>query len=802
MTAPTLTRNLHIELPPLHSGRNTLEGGPTQGGQVAVANSPARFIVCICGRRYGKALAVDTPIRTPNGWKLMGDIQVGDYVYGSDGFPVKVLETTDFQYGRECYKVTFSDGSFVISDKDHLWTVSDKSYRKNMARGYRKVLKTLTTYQMIDSLKVGKENNYQITITKPLQAREQLLPIDPYVLGAWLGDGTSGTADITSDDPEIIDRIRSCGYLITVKAYYGKTTQYRIGGYGESGLKRSDTTGRYISGICLQSELQSMNLIQNKHIPEKYLLASYDQRQALLEGLMDTDGYAEKNGSCEYCSVDERLANDVLELVLSLGHRAKLSVNNATLNGKFVSLKYRVMFTPTSNVFSLKRKADKVVCKNIYNTARSIVSITPVESVPVKCIQVDSFDSLYLAGRNLIPTHNTVVGIHKCCRGALSKPGTVYFWVGPNYPEITISRAWPTLKALVSQIPGSEIRESDRMVIFPNKSEIWIKSADNPDSLRGGKLSGVVLDEVAQIKEETWTQVLRPALMDLEGWALFIGTPRGKNWVYHLYEKADKLAHWARFKSSTYDNPYISVAEINAMREEMSELEFQQEVMADFGSSSYLVFPEFDRSIHKWTKPVPKFHRYFGGLDFGGDSVGNHKSAGAASGIDAEDNMIILRVFEQSGPNIGERQLNWVFESNILVERLCRASVSPVRQPVWCADKTQMLGIEFMRKMGVNIVKSKGGADSVMEGLELIHRRLQLRNYKPRLYYLPECHQVPDAFERYHNNEPDPNKYVPSNPVKIEDDLMDAIRYMVEKSDRSFVGDPARLFAGQLGGIR
>lgn len=396
----------------------------------------------------------------------------------------------------------------------------------------------------------------------------------------------------------------------------------------------------------------------------------------------------------------------------------------------------------------------------------------------------------------------TVVGIHRCVRGALSDSNRIFFWVGPNYPEITISRAWPMLKALVNQIPGCEIRESDRMVIFPNGSEIWIKSADNPDSLRGGKLSGVVLDEASQIKEETWSTVLRPALMDLEGWSLFIGTPRGKNWIYYLYQKAESRSEWARFKATTYDNPYIKISEVEGMREEMTPEEFGQEVLADFGSSSYLVFPEFDRNINKWTAPVPKFERFRGGLDFGGDSIGNHKSAGSVCGIDDKDNLIILRVFEQSGPNIGERQLNWIFESDLLVSKLSRASGDMLtKKPIWRADKTQMWGIEMARSMGLQIQKSKGGQDSVMEGLELIHRRLQLRNGKPRFWYLPECHEVPAAFERYHNHEPDPSKILPRTPVKLDDDLMDAMRYMVEGEDHQVYGDPAKLYLNQLGRI-
>lgn len=394
----------------------------------------------------------------------------------------------------------------------------------------------------------------------------------------------------------------------------------------------------------------------------------------------------------------------------------------------------------------------------------------------------------------------TTLGILTCLKGAL-RTGGVYLWVGPNYPEITISRAWPTLKQLISQIPGSEVRESDRCVILPNGGEIWIKSADNPESLRGGGLRGVVLDEVSQIAEETWTQVLRPALMDHRGWALFIGTPKGKNWVYNLFQKAQVMKGWAAWRKPTWENPYISREEIEDMRNEMSEAEFKQEVEADFGVSQHLVFPDFNRDIHQWKWPIPEFQMYFGGLDFGGDSEGNHKSAGAVAGLTNDDELVLIKVFEQGGPMIGERQMNWIMEMESRVRRLPhRWGYKP--RIVWCADKTQMWGISLAKAhYGLHIFQSKGGKDSIIEGNNLIHRRLKL-NYKTgraRLFYLPELHQVPDAFERYHNHEWSPDRPTNPNPIAVNDDLNDAIRYLVEKKDRMKAGDPQEMYAGQLG---
>ena len=105
----------------------------------------------------------------------------------------------------------------------------------------------------------------------------------------------------------------------------------------------------------------------------------------------------------------------------------------------------------------------------------------------------------------------TVQGIHKCIKGALSKPNGMFWWVGPSHPEIMASRAWPLLKQLANQIPGCVVHEADRYISLPNGSEVWVKSADNPDSLRGPGLDGLVMDEAAQIKDETWSMREAPA---------------------------------------------------------------------------------------------------------------------------------------------------------------------------------------------------------------------------------------------------------------------------------------------------
>lgn len=395
----------------------------------------------------------------------------------------------------------------------------------------------------------------------------------------------------------------------------------------------------------------------------------------------------------------------------------------------------------------------------------------------------------------------TSYGVRKCLKEALVKPG-VYWWIGPNYPAIAASGAWPLLKRLVRPIPNTEIREADRYITLPNGSEIWIKSAEHPDSLRGPKLRGAVFDEMAQISPDAWNEAVRPSLSDYKGWALFIGTPKGKNWVYRLYQQAPFKSDWARFRKPTLDNPYIDPAEIEAARQDMSDNQFKQEYEADFGASQFLVFPEFDRDLHAWRGEVPKFKLLYGGLDFGGPQVNAHKSAGTVAGLTLSDELVFIKEFEQSGPAIGLRQLEWIFECQFEAKRASKFSGGP-RTIMWKADKTQMWGIQLARSSGVTISSSHGGKDSIDQQIELIHRRLKVRRTltgpKTRLYYLPSLHFIPEAFERYRNPDPRPEDEVqPRGPLAVNDDTMATIRYLVEGIDYGAIGDPAQLYKGIL----
>jgi DNA segregation ATPase FtsK/SpoIIIE-like protein len=255
-------------------------------------------------------------------------------------------------------------------------------------RGKRTGPRVVTTQQIRNTLTVQGYANHTIPVCAPLQHPEAELPLDPYVLGCWLGDGHSWHGQFFSADSEIIANIEVAGFEV-----------------------HKQVRGRYAWGIVgLYARLRQLGLLANKHVPEAYLRAEPKQRLALLQGLMDTDGYACNSGAVEFTSTNRLLAETVVELAVSLGHKAVLREGRARLHGRDCGPKYRVTWTPPDPVFRLSRKLarQRLTGHRGVQQVRYVVDVRPVPSRPVRCITVDAPDHLYLASRSCIPTHNSV----------------------------------------------------------------------------------------------------------------------------------------------------------------------------------------------------------------------------------------------------------------------------------------------------------------------------------------------------------------------------------------------------------
>ena len=375
-----------------------------------VYNSPNDNID-LWSRGHYKNLDRNTMVPTPSGFKNHGDLKPGDQIYAGDGSICNVVAVTPTLNDPYCYELTFCDGSKIVAGGEHIW-VADIQSKKRVGGGYNntrekwKRVKTTTRGLLIE---VNKSKQYstrtypKIDVAPAVCGVEQDLILDPYVLGVWLGDGSKGTPTITCGSEDLDDMVSLLGQT-------GIDTVVRSSGKGKFTVKLGTGIAGKRGSSDVNNALRELGIFNDKRIPEHYLLASIEQRWALLQGLMDTDGSCHKNDSqCIFVSAKDDLAEDVFKLCQSLGLKATKILRMGLYRGErrpFWQIQFRGF--AENPPFRLKRKAEK--CTNGFGVLnRKIKDIHQVPSVPTNCIQVDSKDGMYLVGKNYIPTHNSTI---------------------------------------------------------------------------------------------------------------------------------------------------------------------------------------------------------------------------------------------------------------------------------------------------------------------------------------------------------------------------------------------------------
>ena len=573
------------------------------------------------GAGGGKGLALDTKILTTNGWTTMGDLKKGDRVFDKDGNPTEVVLVSKIHH-RPCYRVNFSDDSFLIADDEHRWlTFSDserrallrrtkeyrdrrRSARKSRAKQTTSIARLIaladlnaktaikhtksapkgtvrSTEHMFNSQKIRNRSNYSVPVTKALQYPYSQLKLAPYVLGAWLGDGYTKTSK-----------------------NYAKIC---------SGLGDADELFKYLGEHVQIEELRAtdslrtvrfVNLVPHrKYIPREYLESSMEQRLELLKGLMDTDGHACAAGSVEFTTILPELADNFAELVRSLGWRCTIRVGDATLNGKVVSKKYRIKFSPDKPVFKLSRKKNRQKEPTIRTHWKYITSIEKVESVPTKCIMVDSPSKTYLAGETLTVTHNTFLLGLIAAIACKKYPGTRW---GLARKELK-SLKQTTLATLISKVhPSLGITENDyklnlldSTLEYVNGSSLLLldltaKPSDpEMESLGSLELTGAFIDEVGEVNKKPYdilaSRVNRwlnkeygitgkvvsscnpsPSFVRQEFYDKYsqLGGGRVQKWQNgHVWVNGERLpAYNAYIRSTVLDNPFVDENYVESLR--------------------------------------------------------------------------------------------------------------------------------------------------------------------------------------------------------------------------------------------
>jgi len=338
---------------------------------------------------------------------------------------------------------------------------------------------------------------------------------------------------------------------------------------------------------------------------------------------MDTDGHLSRGRYAEFCSTNQRLAEGVLELVRSLGMKPVLYEDRARLSGRDCGPRFRVHFTATSQVFRLRRKADAwrdCAARRTATLHRRIVSVDPVASVPVRCIQVDSPSHLFLAGEAMVPTHNTYSAVNEIAKFAWENPGNasvnVSCWVAPTYNQA--QKALNVFRTYFGDaIEGARLAQGQMQITWKNGSVTLFWSAERYDNLRGEGIKFMVIDEAAMVPKAAWTEVLRPMLTDTMGRAVLISTPRGKNWFYEMYQRGLDERHpdYESFSFPTWESPYIQQSEVDEARETLPEDVFAQEYAGAFLEEAAGVFHGIDRCVFGELEGHNVKHRYCLGWD-------------------------------------------------------------------------------------------------------------------------------------------------------------------------------------------
>ena len=319
------------------------------------------------------ALEISTPIATPKGFVALGDLQIGDEVFGPDGEPTRVVAKSEVYIDRPLYAVTTYDGETVYADAKHLWNVRTSTRVKDPYRN-------LTTEELVEA----RSSAFMLPRHSAVQYPWRDLPIDPWVLGAWLGDGTSSLGRMTAHPDDAV---------------------FMRAEFKRRGYETTDLTDKYNFGVTgLWTQLKALGVLNAKHIPEVYMTASFLQRMDLLCGLIDTDGNVTKQGQCTFHNKDAKLVDQVVELLHSLGRKCQRRTYLS--KGNFgTCIMHRVTFKLKDCALMPRKRMRTRTTHDKQH--RSITVRKTDQRGTVQCITVERGDGLFLAGRGYVVTHNS-----------------------------------------------------------------------------------------------------------------------------------------------------------------------------------------------------------------------------------------------------------------------------------------------------------------------------------------------------------------------------------------------------------
>ena len=401
-------------------------GVPLYGPLINTVTRGARlkkFYLRSAATGVGKCLPNSTIIPTPEGYTTVGQVKVGDYLFDAFGKPTKVLAIYP-QGEKEVWEVTFKDGRKALCCEDHLWSYCTEEQKKEAKEGRKFYTDTLKDLSKKELYQKGHGYKILVPMQKAVQYPEKQYPIDPYVLGLFLGDGSfryqnnNKTLMFSSSDEELVD------YINTTMNWNSKQFQNhsQYSWYFEFKDNLKEHKNVWVEDF-LKSYPELLNVCsEDKFIPLEYMQGSIEQRFEVLNGLLDTDGSVDKEkGRISYYTISSRLRDNVIELARSLGF--KTSVIEDSHKDTNICYKIEISGQPEDKIklFKLNRKKELILQwynngkrkeNNLFNP---IIEIKKLDySEEMTCFYVDNEEHLFLMN-DFIVTHNTRSMIADCC---------------------------------------------------------------------------------------------------------------------------------------------------------------------------------------------------------------------------------------------------------------------------------------------------------------------------------------------------------------------------------------------------
>ncbi len=456
------------------------QGGRSQGVPTGFADldnltnglHPGQMIIVAARPGIGKALALDTPLVTPTGWTTMGRVHVGDQLVGADGRPTTVVAATDVLLDRPCFEVEFSDGEVIVADAEHQWCTWDAQARAGLDERYGPrvgwpdpvgrsatagpVIRT--TAELARSIYQGSRLNHAIATCSPLAVPAPDLPLDPWVLGYLLG----APDDAPGHVPEVVE-CRAADREWVMKEFDRLGCHVRVAARPD----RFEVLG-------LAAGWLELGLTRGARIPSVYLRGSAEQRTSLLQGLMDRAGDLDGHGRYRWSTTNDELARGVRELLSAQGCATAMHRRYFSHEGHPRPPVWEIVVRSRGGLARLPRNdfSADVEWHRDHET-HFVVDVRPVRSVPVRCVQVDNADHLYLAGRSMVPTHNSTLALDVARHASVKHRQTaVIFSLEMSKNEITMRLLSAEAGIRLSHMRAGTMNEQDWQKIVRRMSEI------------------------------------------------------------------------------------------------------------------------------------------------------------------------------------------------------------------------------------------------------------------------------------------------------------------------------------------